>query len=584
MIRAIRCDQPSFRQVTFQKGFNIVLAERTRESSDKDSRNGLGKTTLIEIIHFCLGSNLDSDSVLKSDEMKNWTFVLELTLRGKIYSIFRNTANPAKIKIDGDFSDWVIKPEYSEDEKAHILKVSDWRRALGYLIFDLSKETKDRKYGPTFRSLISYFIRKGVGAFGSPFMHYPRQMEWDKQVNNAFLLGLNWEYAMEFQDLKDNEKILRDLKSAASKGLLTGYMGSLGELEGERVRREEDIKKLDEELNNFKVHPQYHDIQEEANKITKEIHDLVNKSTLEQQILNKYKESVSQEIDIPISQVELAYKEAGLAFPLNLSRRLEEVKNFHSTLIENRKVYLNSEIMKISGEIDQINHQVEMLSSKRAELLIVLETHGALGEYTKLQQRATSLKQQLEEIKNRIENLKKFDKESSILKIMRQELLQKARRDLEERKTRVEKAIKLFNSNSNILYSEPGLLSIDITDSGYQFSVDIKRAKSQGIGYMKVFCYDLMLIQLLSEQQDMPGFLIHDSTIFDGVDERQIAKALELAAQESENRGFQYICAINSDALPVKDFSPVFRDKLKQFVRIKFTDAKENGGLLGIRF
>ena len=584
MIRAVRSDQPSFRQVRFQKGFNIVLAERTRESSDKDSRNGLGKTTLIEIIHFCLGSNLDLDSVLKSDKLKNWTFILELTLRGKIYSVYRNTANPSKIKIEGDFSDWIIKPEYSEEEKAHKLKVSDWRRALGYLVFDFPKETKERKYGPTFRSSISYFIRKGVGAFESPFAHYPRQMEWDKQVNNAFLLGLNWEYALEFQNLKDNEKTLRDLRSAASKGLLTGYMGSLGELEGERVRREEDIKKLDEELSNFKVHPQYYEIQEEANRITKEIHDLVNKSTLDQQILNKYKESVAQEIDIPISQVEQVYKEAGLAFPNNLSHRLDDVKIFHSTLIENRQAYLHSEIMKISREIDQIKHQVELLSSKRAEFLIVLETHGALGEYTKLQHRATSLKQQLEEIKNRIENLKKFEKDSSTLKIMRQELLQKARRDLEERKIRVEKAIKLFNRNSNILYSEPGLLSIDITDSGYKFNVDIKRAKSQGIGYMKVFCYDLMLMQLRSEQQDMPGFLIHDSTIFDGVDERQIAKALELAAQESEEQGFQYICAINSDVLPDRDFSPSFRDRLDQFVRITFTDAKEDGGLLGIRF
>lgn len=29
-----------------------------------------------------------------------------------------------------------------------------------------------------------------------------------------------------------------------------------------------------------------------------------------------------------------------------------------------------------------------------------------------------------------------------------------------------------------------------------------------------------------------PGFLIHDSTIFDGVDERQRAEALEIAASE----------------------------------------------------
>ena len=81
-----------------------------------------------------------------------------------------------------------------------------------------------------------------------------------------------------------------------------------------------------------------------------------------------------------------------------------------------------------------------------------------------------------------------------------------------------------------------------------------------------------------------PGFLVHDSTIFDGVDERQIAKALELAAKESEGRGFQYICAINSDIVPTKEFSKEFQDKFKSCIRETLTDASATSGLLGIRY
>jgi uncharacterized protein YydD (DUF2326 family) len=55
MIHAIRCDQPGFKTVKFFEGLNVVLAERSELATDKDSRNGLGKTTLIDIIHFCLG-------------------------------------------------------------------------------------------------------------------------------------------------------------------------------------------------------------------------------------------------------------------------------------------------------------------------------------------------------------------------------------------------------------------------------------------------------------------------------------------------------------------------------------------------
>ena len=76
--------------------------------------------------------------------------------------------------------------------------------------------------------------------------------------------------------------------------------------------------------------------------------------------------------------------------------------------------------------------------------------------------------------------------------------------------------------------------------------------------------------------------LVHDSNIFADVDERQKAHALELSAKESKDKGFQYICALNSDTLPINDFSDEF--KLDKYVRLILTDSTPDGGLLGIRF
>ena len=39
-----------------------------------------------------------------------------------------------------------------------------------------------------------------------------------------------------------------------------------------------------------------------------------------------------------------------------------------------------------------------------------------------------------------------------------------------------------------------------------------------------IFCFDLMLADLATRRGLSPGFLIHDSHLFDGVDERQVAK------------------------------------------------------------
>lgn len=566
MLKAVRCDKKSFREVRFNPGFNVILADRVREVRDREIRKGLGKTILIEIIHFCLGATAKKNEGLLVKELENWTFILDLTLKNKDYSIYRNTFDYNKIKIEGDVSDWPIQPIYDENEKKYTLLMKDWKMVLGNLVFGLPVESTEKNYSPTFRSLISYFIRRGVGAFQSPFKHYLHQMECDIQINNTFLLGLNWEYAAEFQVLKDKERTLSELKKA------------------DLIILEDELAMMEKELKSFKVNPQYIKIQEEVNTLTREIHDITNRNTMNRQILDKYRESLVEEKDVSIDKVTRIYREAGLIFPDVLLRKLEEVSDFHKQLIENRKEYLISEIGRLSREIEEKDIESERLSNKRAELMGILETHGALEEYSKLQERAGSFKKQLEEAKNRLENSMLFKEGKSSLRIAKKELYQKARNDFQERFPRVEKAIKYFNRFSEGLYSEPGILSIYVSDKGYRFNVEIKRARSQGIGYMKVFCYDLTLAGLLLESGYTWNSLIHDSTIFDGVDERQIARALELAAGEAEARDIQYICALNSDNVPYNDFSETFKNEFGKHVIITFTDATDDGGLLGIRF
>ena len=110
--------------------------------------------------------------------------------------------------------------------------------------------------------------------------------------------------------------------------------------------------------------------------------------------------------------------------------------------------------------------------------LCTLSSPGALDEYTLLQKRALDFRQQIETIKNRIDEIKKLEQEKSVLKIQKEELLQKARQDLDERQVQKENAIRFFNQNSEKLYEHPGILSIDMTDIGYKFSVEIQRSRT----------------------------------------------------------------------------------------------------------
>jgi uncharacterized protein YydD (DUF2326 family) len=96
-------------------------------------------------------------------------------------------------------------------------------------------------------------------------------------------------------------------------------------------------------------------------------------------------------------------------------------------------------------------------------------------------------------------------------------------------------------------------------------------------------CLDLALLQLTRKRFGGPGFLIHDSHLFDGVDARQIARALLLGSQATAAGSLQYIVTMNSDifdSLPLPDAI----DRNAVVLKTRLSDETETGGLFGYRF
>lgn len=99
---------------------------------------------------------------------------------------------------------------------------------------------------------------------------------------------------------------------------------------------------------------------------------------------------------------------------------------------------------------------------------------------------------------------------------------------------------------------------------------------------MKIFCLDLAILEFCDNRGLSIDFLVHDSEMYDGVDSRQRAAALERAHEVTERTGAQYICALNSDMIPYDDFREGF--VLEECVRCKLVDGDASGTLLGIVF
>lgn len=93
MIYKLYANDPRFRKIILTSGMNIILADRDSEATDKDSRNGLGKSTFIYLVHFCLGADLDNKK-LPIDTIQDWAFYLEMDLFGEKITIKRQISEP----------------------------------------------------------------------------------------------------------------------------------------------------------------------------------------------------------------------------------------------------------------------------------------------------------------------------------------------------------------------------------------------------------------------------------------------------------------------------------------------------------
>lgn len=581
MIRAIRANKRGFRTVTFETGANLILADRSKAAGDKDTTNGLGKSTLIEIIDFCLGANASPDKGLRVGALADWSFTLDLTLKGQEVSVTRSTASPGTLEISGNTAGWLVTPEKSKDG-VPILDLKKWRSVLAWGLFGLPGNTNSETYQPSARSLLSYFTRNVHGAYDSPFTHFSNQKVWDVQVHNAFLLGLNWQKAVRWQQLKDQKNALDALKKAIKTGAIDGELSSLGELEAQRVRLETQLAREDGALKTFQVLPQYKDIEREANKLTEEIHQIVNASITDQRRLDRYRSVVAEEAAPASDKLEALYQEAGVALPNAVKRTLDEARAFNEAIVRNRQQFIAQEIADLTARIAKNEEKVGDLTNRRAGLLMTLQGHGALEEFTRLQDLHTSTRLRVDELSTRINQVRQMTTKADQIKVETVELKRSAELDYEERREVWTQALTLFSDFSEHLYKAPGRLVIDIDETGYRFDVEIDGNQSEGISKMKIFCYDLMAISFARARGLGIDFLIHDSTIFDGVDPRQRAHAIELADKMSRKFGFQYILTLNTDMLPKSDFASGF--DYDSLVRLILTDTDPSGSLFGFRF
>lgn len=589
MIYRIYSNMPTFKEFQLYQGLNLILADKSPGATERQTRNGAGKSSLTELIHFLMGANLFNSSIFRAPTLIQYFFGIDFDLGQTKTRVERSGDASSKVIIRGaNTRSWLfelIKDKLFESE-SEVISNSQWRTVLGNLMFGLKEVdegTQTSKFGPTFRSLFSYFIRRqSAGGFTSPTKNSIQQQTWDEQVGISYLLGLDWTIPQQWQQVREKEKTLKELRKAISEGTFGAIVGSSAELRTRLTLTEERSRQLRKHVSSFQVIPEYRNLENEASQLTREMGTLADENTIDRQLLSELQEAFSYEVDPSVNDLTRLYQEAGVILSESVVRRFEDVKQFHESIIENRKSYLNSEVIAADRRIKSREEQMITKNNRLATIMAILQSHGALDQFVKLQSELTAQEAKTEAIRQQFAAVQQLEGQKSELEFERRQLELRLRQDYHEQEETLRHAILVFEKFSSALYEEAGNLTIDASTNGPQFDVTIRGEKSKGISNMQIFCFDMMLMQICAERHIGPGFLVHDSHLFDGVDERQVAKALQLGERAARDLKFQYIVTMNSDAVP-RELPDDF-DLNKYILPVRLTDATEEGGLFGVRF
>lgn len=581
-LHKLTANKETFRPVKFTEGLNVVLAEKATSSGKKDTRNGVGKTTLVDILLFCLGGQATKGKGVVQDALQSWVFSLELTLKGSRVQVSRAVADPQHIHVKGNVDGWAIRPDHTELTGDSVYETPRWLTLLGWALFDLDPSVNAQKDHPVPKGLLSCFIRNGQPAYRNIDSHDLTGADGKEKVNLAYLLRLDWEFIGKIKELREALKDLRTTKKGIQDKSLFEVAGNPEEIRAEQSKIQAEIAELKKDLASRDFSSQYERLQDRINELTRDTLTLTNRIAVEKRKLGFFLSAIQTEHDATPEAVEGLYKEAGFAFPELLRKTLADVQAFHEQVVVNRKGFLGSEISRLFDEIKKLTQERDEKSKRKGELTSQLEAQDIYTELVKHQERLAELnslnnrhEQWLKDIEGLDQRIKDLDAEIGRTRTA-------AADDFGERKSILDQFFNDFSSFTAELYGKPGSLFILPEKDDYSFTVEMEKRGSDGVRQMGIFCFDLALLKTQDRFGREVSFLVHDTPLFDAVDDRQRALALEIADRETRAMHGQYICTMNSDKVPRNDFSKEFN--FDSHVVRTLSDAKPSDSLLGIHF
>ncbi|MCL1676466.1 DUF2326 domain-containing protein [Elizabethkingia meningoseptica] len=528
------------RTIEFRKGLNLIVDE-TIEYNKQATGNNVGKTTVLRLVDFCLGSsgkNIYQDSEFKKQEnstIKDFLIDTEVIVT---LTIVDDLDFPTEsIVIKKNFLKYSKKIQEINGESISNDKEFDFK--LKELIFKTDVEK------PTFKQIISKNIRDEKNKLANivkVLNPYTKQEEYEALF--LFWLGINTithnQKELLVKEKTREENFQKRLKKEGEISLIEQQL----ELVNSKITELQQIKssfnfneKFDnqiKELNNIKLN---------LSKFSTEFSRLNMRREL---ILESKADLEAEKTNIDTNQIELLYSKASKLIP-NLQVSFQETVKFHNDLIDEKIKYIEKELPSLTENLKSISKDINLLRKREKELSEFISASEYSDDYDKILIDLNSFFER----KGNLEERKKYW-------ITSNKKLERINEDLEDinsginsKDSLIQKRITLFNKYftkiSNELYGEEYLLSSQKNDKGYDLVVtNIEGNPSTGKKKGQIAAFDFAYILFAQEIEiKFVHFIMHDQ--LENMHDNQLSTIL-IDLANSVN--CQFILPIVRDKIP----------------------------------
>jgi uncharacterized protein YydD (DUF2326 family) len=528
------------REIGFHKGLNLIVDETVKKDK-KTTGNNVGKTTVLRLVDFCLGSsgkNIYQDSEFKEQEnstIKDFLINTEVNVTLTLVDDLDFPSNSITIK--KNFLKYGKKIQ--EINRETIINEKEFDLKLKELIFDTIVEK------PTFKQIVSKNIRDEKNKLANivkVLNPYTKIEEYEALF--LFWLGINTDTHNQ-KELLGKEKTREEsfqkrLKKEGELSLIDQQL----ELVNSKIEELQQIKA------NFNFNEKFEAQLEELNLLKLNLSKLsteLSRLNMRRELILESKEELEKErTDIDVNQIESLYIKASKLIP-NLQISFEETVRFHNDLLNEKIKYIEVELPSLTEKLKSISKDVSSLRRREKELSEFVSASEYSDDYDKILIELNSFFER----KGNLEERKKFWLTSNEKLNRISEELETINTEINSKDSIIQKRITLFNKYftkvSSQLYGEEYLLSTQKSERGYDLIVtNIEGNPSTGKKKGQIAAFDFAYV-LFAEEIEMKliHFIMHDQ--LENMHDNQLSTILiDLA----NSINCQFILPIVRDKIP----------------------------------